>query len=70
MGGWIDSLWIPKITISTGQSNKAKKVIKTKDTEILNAIAKGDPVFCYLESVNLQKVLTLTLTKTLRTNPN
>jgi hypothetical protein len=70
MGGWIDSLWIPKITISTGQYNKAKKFIKTKDTEFLNAIAKKQTVFFYHESVNLQKVLILTLTKTLRTNPN
>ena len=69
MGGWIESLWIPKITISMGKYNKSK-TLKTRYTEFLNAIADGHPVFCYLESVNLQKVLTLTPTKTLRTNPN
>ena len=65
MGGWIDSLWIPKITILTG--NKAKK-FNMKYTEALRAITAGQEVFCYLESANVQKVplpkryvLTLTL---------
>jgi len=67
MGGWIDSLWIPKITISTGQYNKAKK-FNMKYTEASKAITAGQEVFCYLESANVQKVplpkryvLTLTL---------
>jgi len=76
MGGWIDSLWIPKITISTGQYNKAKK-FNMKYTEASKAITAGQEVFCYLESANVQKVplpkryvLTLTLSLTPNLYPN
>ena len=67
MGGWIKSLWIPKITILTEKDEKKKK-FNMKYTEASKAIAAGQQVFCYLESANLQKVplpkryvLTLTL---------
>jgi hypothetical protein len=67
MGGWIESLWIPKITILTGKGEKMKK-FKMKYTEAAKAITAGRHVFCYLESANVQKVplpkryvLTLTL---------
>lgn len=67
MGGWINSLWIPKITILMEKDVKKKK-FNMKYTEALKAITAGQQVFCYLESANLQKVplpkryvLTLTL---------
>ena len=64
MGGWIKSLWIPKITMKV----EKKKKVNMKYTEASKAITAGQPVFCYLESTNIQKVplpkryvLTLTL---------
>ena len=67
MGGWIESLWIPKITILTEKDEKKKK-FNMKYAEAFKAITAGQRVFCYLESDNVQKVplpkryvLTLTL---------